>query len=256
MLAAMRLRRELRARRRLAAFATYATGALGAYEVARALTPSERQTALVYLSERIIARQALAALGVDVNAHGALTAARGPRLVVANHRTALDIGVLMTQVTGHFVSRADVADWPVVGHLARRAGTIFVDRASQHSGAAAIRAMRRALRDGRTVIVFPEGATFRGDEVRPFRPGAFAALARLEAEIVPVGLAYPEGIEYVGVSFVEHLRTVAARPRTPVSVRIGPAFRANGPSHAMADEARGRVQGLVAQARRDLDGNS
>lgn len=248
----MGLRGELRATRRLAAFAGYATGALGAYELARALTPQERQAALAAFSKRVVARRVLKALGVEVEVRGALPRATGPRLVVANHRTALDIGVLMTRVEGHFVSRADVADWPVLGHLARRAGTIFVDRASQHSGATAIRVMRRALREGRTVIVFPEGATFRGDEVRPFRAGAFAALGRLDAEIVPIGLAYPEGSEYVDVTFLEHLRSVAARPRTRVCVRVGAPIRAGGTSGKMAAEARARVQELVVQARDDL----
>ncbi len=251
-----RWRGELRASARLAAFAAYTSGALGAYEAARLVTPPARQAALVRFTKRTVAAHVLKLLGVEVAVRGGLPPAKGPRLVVANHRTALDIGVLMTHVAGHFVSRADVADWPVVGRLAQRAGTIFVDRASRHSGAAAIRAMRRALRAGRTVIVFPEGGTFRGDEVRPFRPGAFAALSGLEAEIVPAGLAYPSGIEYVGVSFAVHLRGVAARPRTLACLRFGTPFKAAGTSRDLAEAARDRVQELVREARCDLQGGA
>ena len=39
-------------------------------------------------------------------------------------------------------------------------------------------------------MLYPEGTTYSGDEVRPFRAGAFLAAQRTGAEIVPVGIAY------------------------------------------------------------------
>ncbi|MEM9071025.1 MAG: lysophospholipid acyltransferase family protein [Myxococcota bacterium] len=242
----------LRANARLAAFAAYSTAALGAYEAALAVTPEARRLDLLYTSKRVIASSVLRILGVMPSVNGRVSIARRPRLVVANHRAALDIGVLLTRITGHFLSRGDLAKWPVVGRMAQRAETIFVDRASEHSGASAIRAIRRKLKAGRTVMVFPEGATFRGDEVQPFRPGAFSALRGLDAEILPVGLAYPPGTEYVDVDFVTHVRSVAARRKTPVAVTIGEPIAAEGNSRELAAEAHARVQELVRRSRRTL----
>src|SRR6478609_5701447 len=93
-------------------------------------------------------------------------------------------------IEANTVSRADLAGWPVIGLAARRVGTLFVDRSDKRSGAAVINAMITGLESGRGVMVYPEGTTFAGDEVRPFRAGAFLAAQRAGAEIVPVGIAY------------------------------------------------------------------
>lgn len=187
--------------------------------------------------------------GVDVRRAGFPPRHEGARLVVANHRAALDIGVLLHEVGGTFLSRADLAEWPVVGRLAREADTIFVDREDRGSGAAAIRAMRRSLKAGGSVMIFPEGATFAGDEVRPFHAGAFIAARGLDVQILPVGLAYPPGVEYVGVSFVEHVEALARRPQTRVGVAFGEPFPAEGRASALAERAHGAVESLVRDAR-------
>lgn len=232
----------------MAAFGSYCVGALGAYELALRATPEDQRPELLARVRPVVARHVLRALGVIVEAAGR---AEGdtPRLIVANHRAALDIGVVLTVVPGSFVSRGDLADWPVIGRIAKHAGTLFVDRESGYSGASAIRRIRTGLKNGSSVIVFPEGTTHRGDEVEPFRPGAFAALRGLDAEVLPVGLAYPHGIEYVGIDFMTHLKRVAARPRTRVCMEIGTPFRPEGSTRATADRAHREVVGLVQRAR-------
>jgi lyso-ornithine lipid O-acyltransferase len=174
---------------------------------------------------------------------------RGARLVVANHRSPFDIGVLLALFGGHALSRADLAHWPVLGLAARRAGTIFVDRESGSSGAAALRTIRRQLRAGASILIFPEGGTFEGDEVRPFKPGALAALRGLDVEIVPVGLAYDPGAEFSDETFVGHVVRVTGRPETRCVVRIGTPIRVEGSSRDLPDRLQSEVQGLVHQAR-------
>lgn len=174
---------------------------------------------------------------------------RRARLVVANHRSPFDIGVLLSLFGGHALSRADLASWPVLGLAARRAGTIFVDREDGASRAAALRTIRRRLAAGASVLVFPEGATFEGDEVRAFQAGAFAALRGLDVELVPVGLAYDPGAEFVEESFVRHVVRVAGRPVTRCVVNIGTARPASGRPQELATTLQREVQELVAQAR-------
>lgn len=174
---------------------------------------------------------------------------RKARLVVANHRSPFDIGVLLALFGGHALSRADLASWPVLGMAARRAGTIFVDRQSGASGASALRTIRRRLGEGASILVFPEGATFAGDEVRPFKPGAFAALRGLDVEIVPVGLAYDPGVEFVDETFVQHVVRVAARPVTHCVVNIGQPHAARGRAQDVASALQAEVQELVNGAR-------
>jgi 1-acyl-sn-glycerol-3-phosphate acyltransferase len=173
----------------------------------------------------------------------------GPRLVVANHRSPFDIGILLSIFGGHALSRGDLARWPVLGIAAQRAGTIFVDRDKAESGASAIRAIRKRLVAGASILVFPEGSTFAGDQVRPFKPGAFTALRGLDAQVVPVGLAYDPGAEWVDESFVAHVLRVASRPRTHCVVAIGSPMPPGRNARETAATAHAAVQELVEQAR-------
>jgi 1-acyl-sn-glycerol-3-phosphate acyltransferase len=155
------------------------------------------------------------------------------------------------------VSRADISGWPLFGKAAQKIGTIFVDRSSTVSGATAIRAMRTVLAKGGTVLVFPEGTTFAGDEVRPFHPGGFIAALRTDAQIVPVGIAYERGSRaaFVGETFLRHLSRMAGGPATHVVVRVGAPIAVTPGARAatLAAEARAAVEGLVGEARARCD---
>lgn len=192
--------------------------------------------------------------GVHPSWHG--HAGHGPdraRLVISNHRSPLDILLLLSRFGGVVLSRADLARWPVLGPAAQRAETIFVDRDDTLSGVLAVRALRNRLEKQRTVIVFPEGTTLAGDEVRPFQQGAFAAARGLPVEIVPVGIAYPPGTEFLDETFGAHMARVARRPRTPVACVVGEPRPMPTQRRGVADGLRGEVQDLVHQARRELE---
>jgi len=175
------------------------------------------------------------------------------RLVVSNHQSVMDIGVLLATFGGTMVSRADVAQWPVLGHAARAVGTIFVDRDSGGSRTATVRALHTHLSAGRSINLFPEGATFEGDEVRAFRTGSFAAAVRAEAEILPVGLAYPAASKaaFVEESFASHVGRLAGNGPTHMVLAVGTpiATRSNDQAAAVAQRAREEVQDLVRRAR-------
>jgi lyso-ornithine lipid O-acyltransferase len=181
-------------------------------------------------------------------------------LIVANHRSTADILILLRTFGGQMVSRADLARWPLVGPGARAVGTVFVDRSDAVSGASAVRTIRTLLTKGSKVIVFPEGTTFVGDEVRSFHAGAFVAALGSGADIVPVGLAYEtgSGAAFVNESFRAHLARMAAAAASRVAVcacepiEIGEKARAAD----LRDRAHARVQELVAEARRLVDGET
>jgi len=175
------------------------------------------------------------------------------RLVITNHRSAIDIGVVLATFGGTMVSRADLAGWPVLGAAAKAVGTVFVDRSSAKSGAATIRSIQKHLEDGQTINLFPEGTTFDGDEVRPFHGGAFIAAVRAEAEIVPVGVAYPRdsGAAFVNETFPAHLARMSKSGATRLVVAVGDPFIARKSDRAtdVTKRAHAEVQALVRRAR-------
>jgi 1-acyl-sn-glycerol-3-phosphate acyltransferase len=193
--------------------------------------------------------------GVRVVVDGAAPPAQDGRgrLVVANHRSTADILVLLRAFGGHMVSRADLANWPLVGPAARAVGTLFVERGDAVSGASALRALQKRLASGSTLIAFPEGTTFAEDAVQPFFAGCFVAAARAGAEVVPAGLAYAtgSGAAFVNESFPAHLARMAAAPPSRAALCIGEPLPLDDnarPAH-VRDAAHDAVQALVNRAR-------
>lgn len=122
-------------------------------------------------------------------------------LLVSNHLSYLDILVLSATVPCVFVSKQEIASWPVFGWMSRMAGTIFVNRARAADTHAARPEMEQRLSEGLLVVLFPEGTSSDGTTVLPFRSSLFEA-------------AIAAG---VGIS-AAHIRyeTSAGRPETDV----------------------------------------
>jgi len=176
------------------------------------------------------------------------------RVFVLNHRSAIDIFLTFACTESYLVSRHDLASWPLVGSGAHRLGTLFVDRNSPRSGASVLKQMTRKLQQGSGVAIFPEGTAFAGDEVRPFRPGAFRAAQRIGAEIIPVGIAYADEAAYYGdESFGAHVQRVASLPRLKAAMVFGaPIEPGQGKLTELRDHTREVVQQLVHDARARL----
>lgn len=126
--------------------------------------------------------------GVGIEVRGELAPAEGT-LFVANHISWADIVVLGSLIDAHFVSKAEVADWPLLGPLARRVGPVFVDRERRRHVSGQADAIRERLASGGSVILFPEGTTADGRELLPFRTSLFAA-ADAARRIQPIALSY------------------------------------------------------------------
>jgi 1-acyl-sn-glycerol-3-phosphate acyltransferase len=226
---------------------------LAVYETHAALSKTESRPALMASYRNRFTDGVLRLFGTDLHVRGRTRFDDGA-LVVANHQSALDIGVMLSVFRGLLVSRHDVADWPLLGRLAKHGNTIFVDRNDRRSGAAALREIRSRVKTRHVVVAFPEGGTFPGDSVHEFHPGTFAAVGSLAVPIVPVGLAYSPAVPYGKESFATHMSKVAARAGTRIAVEIGEPLPSGLDARTAAGAARTEVEALVRQARAVLDG--
>ncbi|WP_417248889.1 lysophospholipid acyltransferase family protein [Celeribacter sp.] len=145
---------------------------------------------------RFVSRNALRLLGLRLTVTG--TPMRQHGVVVANHSSWLDILVLNAEQRVFFVSKAEVANWPGVGAMAKAAGTVFITRDRSH--AAEQKAIfENRLKLGHKLLFFPEGTSTDSLRVLPFKPTLFAALfdpqLRHECWVQPVTVRYiaPEG---------------------------------------------------------------
>ena len=98
----------------------------------------------------------------------------GRVLFVANHVSWLDILALGGATRAIFVSRDDVANWPLVGWIASLNDTLYVARQARREVHGQADQLRQALGKGRAVALFPEGTTAQA--MMPFRPSLFASL--------------------------------------------------------------------------------
>lgn len=205
-------------------------------------------------TERYVRRWAHAALrSLRVEVLGAVPAGLPSGLVVANHRSFVDIPLLLSAFGGPLLSRADVEGWPVLGKLASIGGTIYVDRSDRQSGASAVRRIVTGLRAGRSIGVFAEGTTFADDEVRPFLPGAFLAARQARRPIVPVGLAYAAARAHFGdETFGAHAQNLFSLDTVRVALVVGELVEPSAKPDALAEITRQRVQAAVHAARRLL----
>lgn len=115
---------------------------------------------------RRTARNILRAMNVKVSIEG-FPPTGG--LLVSNHLSYLDILVLASLTPATFVSKQDVAGWPVFGWLAKCAGTIFVKRERRADVGRVSHEISLALHSGALVVLFPEGTSSSGQTVLPFR---------------------------------------------------------------------------------------
>jgi 1-acyl-sn-glycerol-3-phosphate acyltransferase len=175
-------------------------------------------------------------LGIDVRVEG--TPPAGLHLLVCNHRSYMDIPVLMSVAPGIFLAKREIAGWPLVGALARELGTIFVERDSRPSRKRALASM---------VALFPEGTTTTGPGIRPFRPGSFWAAAELGVPVVPAAIAYaePSNAWVDDDPFVGHFLRELSAPAVEIHVRFGPPLDGRD-GFALRDEAEAWIRSMLA----------
>lgn len=138
------------------------------------------------------AQQLLALWGIHLVVRG-VPAPAGPVLLVANHISWLDIVVLHAARYCRFVSKSDVADWPLVGTLATAAGTLYIRRDSRRDAMRVVHHMAEALRQGEVLAVFPEGTTSDGRTLLPFHANLIQAALAAGAPVQPVALRFVDG---------------------------------------------------------------
>ncbi|QJD28970.1 lysophospholipid acyltransferase family protein [Methylococcus geothermalis] len=172
-------------------------------------------------------RSFLLILGVHVERRGQWNP--DAPLWVANHISWLDIVVIGAQAPLTFISKQDVAGWPVFGFLASRTGTLFLRRGDREDTQRVGERMTWLLRQRRTLLLFPEGTSSSGEGVLRFHPRLFQPAKRACVAVQPIALAYRgsagEIVPFVGeASFLPHLLRMLMMPRTVVELSFGPAI--------------------------------
>lgn len=185
-------------------------------------------------------RRALAALGVRIRVVGHPCRDR-PLLVTPNHVSWLDICLIGSLMPLSFVAKQEIAGWPLFGFLARLQRTVFIDRNRRTATAEANREIAERLAGGDAIVLFPEGTSWNGTHVLPFRSALIGAaraavldgghervwvqplsLAFTRLDGLPLGRAERPLVAWYGdMEMIPHLTTVVLAGPIDVEIRWG-----------------------------------
>lgn len=199
---------------------------------------------------RVGSRGLVRITGMRVEVRGA--APEPPFFLVCNHLTFLDVFVLASQLGCVFVSRDDLARWPVFGYVVRHMNTIFINRERLRDTVRVNELLTDAMNDGFGVVVFPESQVSTEGVVLPFKPALLQPAVELGMHVHYATVHYrtPEGsppaseivVWHDGVSFFGHYLDVAGLPRCDAILTFGDTPIPGGDRKALAEDLHAAVR--------------
>ena len=136
-------------------------------------------------------RQLLGILNIGIYTEGLLpTRGEGGRMLIANHISWLDIFILNATCPSRFIAKSEVRDWPLIGWLCKRSGTIFIERDLRRNAASINRHICTLLEQGVCIGLFPEGTTTDGKQLGHFHSALIQPAIDAGAMLYPVTLRY------------------------------------------------------------------
>jgi 1-acyl-sn-glycerol-3-phosphate acyltransferase len=144
---------------------------------------------LPHLIARTWARSILFVSGVKVRVRG-LSQIDSSRsyIYMPNHQSNFDIPVLLGYLTVQFrwLAKAELFKFPVFGRAMRGCGYISIDRSNRKSAFKSLYEAARTIREGTSVLIFPEGTRSQDGKIRPFKKGGFVLAVDSGVPVVPV----------------------------------------------------------------------
>ncbi|AYC99442.1 lysophospholipid acyltransferase family protein [Neorhizobium sp. NCHU2750] len=164
---------------------------------------------------RLWHRAACFLIGIRIHVHGRLERQR-PLMLAANHVSWKDILVLGAVADVVYIAKAEVADWPVFGTLAKLQKSIFIVREERRRTGDQVNEIAERMTAGEIVVLFPEGTTSDGNRLLEIKSSLFGAAAAAVPH-TPQGVVHvqPVAIAYTrvhGMAMGRYHRPIAAWP--------------------------------------------
>jgi 1-acyl-sn-glycerol-3-phosphate acyltransferase len=116
--------------------------------------------------------------------------------------------------------KAGLSKIPLVGTACRAAGFIFVDQSSPRAALRSIAEAERRLKNGASLVVFPEGSRTCTGRIARFHKGAFQMALDRQLPIAPITLNGPFRVLPIGsVNAHPHRMEMVIHPPLPVDER-------------------------------------
>src|SRR5262244_1116627 len=127
-------------------------------------------------------------VGVRVRVVGTERIPQGTCLFVANHTSSADapavVGAIPRRIA--ILLKKSLFKWPIVGQAFQLAHFIPVERSRHESAIASLEKAIRAMREGQSFLIYPEGTRSPDGRLQEFKKGAVVMAIKAGVPIVPV----------------------------------------------------------------------
>ncbi|WP_294743678.1 1-acyl-sn-glycerol-3-phosphate acyltransferase [uncultured Exiguobacterium sp.] len=130
--------------------------------------------------------------GVRVNVTGREhIPANEPVVFISNHQGNFDVPILLGKIDKPkaFISKIEVNKIPIVNVWMNLMGCVMIDRKDRRQSLKAIRSGVDTIKDGQSMIIFPEGTRSKGGPMAEFKAGSFTLATSSGARVVPVAIS-------------------------------------------------------------------
>ncbi len=137
------------------------------------------------------AKMILWVCGVKVKVKGLENVERDlPRIYLTNHQSFFDILALLAclPVDFKFVLKQELMKIPILGFTMKRARYIGIDRKDPRKAVKSINRAAGKIKDGASVLIFPEGTRSVDGRLQAFKPGGFHLALKSGCDVVPIAI--------------------------------------------------------------------
>jgi len=113
-----------------------------------------------------------------------------PAVFIGNHTSLFDPPLVISTLPCRpvFVAKRELAQVPFLGWVIWLAGFIFIDRRDQRSARRSLALAADRIREGQSIVAFPEGTRSRDGRLLPFKMGAFALAFEAGVPVIPFAI--------------------------------------------------------------------
>ena len=153
--------------------------------------PFDPKGKVIHRYARLWGKVALLANRVNVSVEGlGHLREEGPYIFMSNHQGSYDIFALLGHLPFQFkwLAKKELFSIPLFGWAMAAAGYISIDREGTRKTVEAMNDAARKIREGMSVVIFPEGSRSPDGSIQPFKKGGFTLAIKSKVPIVPIAI--------------------------------------------------------------------
>ncbi|MCS4517557.1 1-acyl-sn-glycerol-3-phosphate acyltransferase [Clostridium botulinum] len=129
-------------------------------------------------------------IGIKINKKGLENVPDGPCLFVGNHQGLLDVPVIVSSLDRYvgFVAKKEMLKLKILTYWMKEMKCVFMDRQNVRAAVKTINEGVENLKNGYSMLIFPEGTRSRGENLGEFKKGSMKLGIKAGVPIVPIAI--------------------------------------------------------------------